>query len=228
MNKMTVKEFGEWLGSSRWPKWYIGSFVLILLVGVASYAYFRTQGYDAAGIAEELAEVGAVSFAAATILLPLLLFPVSPFFLLGGAAFGTWGCLLITGIAMLIGLSLAYCLARILRRRIKPDETRRYRAEEKWRREGSWLFIFLVRIAPGPVGAKSYLLGMLAVPFLPYIIVSWGVSMIYGLGLILLGESVVAGEYGGAVAGTVLLIVVGGGLWLLRERMRAKQQLPVE
>jgi uncharacterized membrane protein YdjX (TVP38/TMEM64 family) len=171
------------------------------------------------------AEASPVPFFAAMALLPALGIPLTPFFVLAGAAFGTRVGLAGSMIALGVNLILSYWVGRgrlrawmthLLSRfgYVLPD----FDAREK----GAVRLTLLVKFMPGLPGfAKSYLLAMAGVPFALYFVVSMVVTGAYGAGLVVLGESAFHHDSRHVVVAAVLIGVAAVGVWTWRRRRAA-------
>lgn len=163
-------------------------------------------------------------------ILPGMAFPLSPLLILGGVVFGAYfgvvGAVLVTQVAVCICMcwnyfAIAYPLRDLVERLVRrsdkplPDLTGR----------GAKQVIFLVRAAPGvPFIVQNATLGLLRVPFVPYIIISTLVSICYTTGFVVSGKAVMDGNIALLGAGLVLLIAAGLLIrWLMR---RTRNQSP--
>ena len=83
-----------------------------------------------------------------------------------------------------------------------------------------WVQTLLVRATPGVTMAlRNYFLGLTRVPIVPYMAISWPMSMAYAAVLILLGDAAFGGFSGGAWAWGVrfaLLLALYGMVFGLR------------
>lgn len=180
-----------------------------------------------------------VPFFAAMTVLTSLGVPPTPFFVVAGASFGVGVGLAGSLVATAVSLVANYVVAL---GGLRP------RVEVLLRRFGQSLpavgeaggralrFTVLVKLAPGPVLLKNYLLAVAGVPFAPYFAVSMVVSGAYAVALVVLGESVPDHHLGRAVPAAVLLaLVAAAGLWWRRARrarpardVQAAEALPPE
>jgi uncharacterized membrane protein YdjX (TVP38/TMEM64 family) len=141
----------------------------------------------------------------ALIFCPLAGFPISPFYILSGVKFGFSGGILISFACLFVHLVLAYLIsARACRgivlygmKRFFPDASLPVipqKDEVKW--------ILFVRIAPGiPLVVQNYSLGLARVRFLPYLLLSMPIQMVFAVAFILFGHAVFSGTIGTAVMG---------------------------
>lgn len=191
------------------------------VAGIVLAAWAATQPAETWTRAREMAEaaVGAVRglgahwFFLAFAVLPAIGFPVSVFALAAGPLFGpvlglpavlalTLGC-------MAVSMTLSYVLARHV---VRPWVTRLLGflgytipvvPSEKRR-----MFVFLVRVTPGPPYVfQNFLLGLAGVPFRVYFWISWVISSASVSLFVVFGDAVMKGR--GKVALLALAGVVG-------------------
>lgn len=185
------------------------------------------KGDDIANtIAEAIGDAGWLPFFAAMTLLPLAGFPVTPFYLIGGAIFDEWLCMLGTALSLLVNLSLAYLMAaRWMRSALQKMISRHGHGlmPAFSSRRHTWLYILTVRVTPGPpLSVKNYLAGLAGVPFVPYLIISWPIAMSYAAGLILLGDSLTEQRWFGVIAGTLVLGTFLAVMFVLRSWLQTR------
>ena len=133
-----------------------------------------------------------IPFFAVMALLPMVGVPVTPFFILAGAAFRTR--VAVAGSIVALGLNLAGCylLARKMQPRIDALLRRLdYELPDFGaRKKGSTRATLAVKFAPGlPAFVKNYGLALAGVAFPPYFILSMLISGTYGVSIIVLGKS---------------------------------------
>ena len=160
---------------------------------------------------------------AALVLLPGFGFPSSALLLLAGATWGSnWtSCALAIG-ATALNISWTYLVAagpasslvaRLLGARW-----------DRWRSLGHTDRIrlaILLRVTPGvPLFVQNYVLGLLAVPFLPYILISVPINAVFVIGFVLTGGAIFEGRAGLALTGTAVLVAAILVLRLLRSRFK--------
>ncbi len=154
-----------------------------------------------------------LAFFAAMVVLPAVGFPVTPFYLLAGATFGTVTGLVGTWAAISLNLLLCHWIAskgprRTLRRWLVRAGVRLPEMSEK----SEVRFALLVRLAPAfPAFAKNYLLVLAGISFRTYFLISLLVTGTYATCFVLLGESFQEQnpwKIGGLVF--LLLAIVGG------------------
>lgn len=156
-------------------------------------------------------EAGFWSFFAGLAVLPLFGIPVTPLLFLAGATFELWTALAGCALAIGINLILSHLLARLLLRNLLVRMANRLRYEMPRAGSRSRLTVLLlVRITPGPpLALKNYVGALIDAPFVAYLAVYWTATMIYALGLLVLGDSLSsASMFEGAVAIVVLAIML--------------------
>ena len=161
---------------------------------------------------------------AALVILPAFGFPASALLLLAGATWGTTakGC----GIAILgSALNIAWTYlaaagpARRLVGRILGTRWDRWREMD---RGNLFKLTVIMRITPGlPLCVQNYVLGLLAVPFAAYLLISIPLNAVFVVGFVLTGGSIFEGKAGTAIAGVSVLIAAVLIIHLLRSRLRS-------
>ena len=171
---------------------------------------------------------GALPFFALMALTPLLGVPMTPFFVLAGAAFGAVPALIGSGLALAINLLLAHWISRSA---LRPYLERllqrtRYRLPDLEPEGADTLrFVLLVRLAPGiPLFVKNYLLGLAGIPLRGYFWLSMLLTGLYGAGFVLLGESMLQHDLVEAALGLGILALAGFVIARWRKRMIARRR----
>lgn len=207
-----------------------GFFLVVLAVWAAMQppeTWWRVQETAGRTMAAVRA-LGAGWFFAAFALLPAVGFPVSVFVLAAGPLFapviGLPAVLALAAASMATSMSISYGLSRYLLRPwvarllaylgyaipVVPPGKRR-------------MFVFLVRVTPGPPYVfQSFLLGLAGVPFRIYLLISWLTATANVVLLIVCGDALMKGQGGvalAAVAGVVAVVVV---IRAVRRRMAAQ------
>jgi uncharacterized membrane protein YdjX (TVP38/TMEM64 family) len=164
-----------------------------------------------------------VLFFALVAVLPAFGFPITPLFVLAGAAFGAALGLVGSGLAVAANLLLCHWVARS---GLRPYLARllartRYRLPELDADQRSALqFTLLVRITPGvPLFIKNYLLGVSGIRLRVHFPVSMALTGAYGAGFVLLGESMLEHDLVEALVGAAILIVVLVAVLVLRRSL---------
>lgn len=142
-------------------------------------------------------------------LLPLLGFPSTPLFVLAGVTFPPLAA--IGGVAASIALNL--CLSHWLANRWMraPVERGMKRWRISWPEHDSHQALralVVLRLTPGlPAFLKNYVTALLDVPFRLFLVISWFITFVYALGLIVMGDSLVNQNPVEAVIGAAILAV---------------------
>ncbi len=196
------------------------------LVLAGMVLYFLGIDWDLEAFLGWIRDRGPVPFFVALALLPAVGFPTTPFFLVGGAAFGV--CVGIAGsvASQVVNLVFCYWLAtRYLRGFLERLIARtRYRIPQV-RKENQLKVTLLIKITPGPPNfLKTYILGLAGIPFGLFFLVSLPTSVGYGIGVILLGDSLLEGNIGQAVVAVCLLVSLLLGVRLLRDYLLRRKQ----
>lgn len=196
---------------------------LLILTVVAAVAWLaHTLGLTALAqrAVEHLRTLGAPVFFLAMATLPAIGFPLLPFAVAAGPAFGpelgVAGVIVCAVGAVAVNVALSYLVAARLLRGPACALVRRfgYPLPQLDPRHG-WLVTLLVRVVPGPpFWVQSYALGLLRVPFRAYLVISTLVPAGYLSAAILLGDALLQGRprqallaaamFGFAAAGFVL------------------------
>ncbi len=172
--------------------------------------------------------LGAGWFFAAFALLPAVGFPVSFFALSAGPLFapviGLPAVLALAGASMAVSMTISYGLARYL---LRPWVERLFAylgyaipdVPPGKRR----MFVFLVRVTPGPPYVfQSFLLGLARVPYPTYLAISWLTATANVVLFIVFGDALMKGKGGVALAAVAGVVVVVFAIKALRRRAEAR------
>lgn len=189
----------------------LSRFILLATIGAGVLLLTGVVGIGPENVLTRIQELGPIPFSIVMTLLLLTGFPLSPLSVLAGVLYGPLTGLILTGIVLLVDLALAYAIAVYaagdLIRRLLERYNRRPIPEMKER--AAWMFTFIVRVTPGlTVGMKNYILGAARTPVVPYFVVSWIMSMVYVVALVLLGDSVMELNWTGIILATAMLLVL--------------------
>lgn len=163
----------------------------------------------------------------ALVILPAIGFPLSLFYLTAGLMFG--GPLGLYGVGMAwcglaLNMSLCYWLSQtFLSRWIRPLTSKRLWMQEGMSARRQREFIVLLRLSPLPYTLQNYVLSLGSIPFRRYLLYSWPLQALIGLGVIQLGEAVVRGQGGQLLFGVFLFFVLAV---VLPRWWRARRKLP--
>lgn len=205
------------------------------LVGLlAAWLMYRQYGTDLrmvvdAGL-EKIRHMGAVTFFVLMAVLPALGCPLTVFTLTAGPVFApTLGMpvvLLLVWLSLAVNLALSYWLSR---HALRPWLARLvgwlgYKLPEVKASDHRGMVI-LVRVTPGPPYVlQSFLLGLAAIPFGTYFIISWIISSLYACAFVLFGDALMQGK------GKMVLVAIGifaaltVGVQLLRRHYRRRRE----
>ena len=213
------------MSNSIW-RWVKRVLMLAALIGLALLVW---SVWDRLlSVMEWVRRARPLPFFAVMALLPAVGVPITPFFILAGASFGTRVGLAGSALALGANLTICYWLARTLRPVLErmmrrfgydlPDFGKKIR--------GAVRFTLAIKLAPGvPAFVKNYALGMAGIPFALYLLSSLLITGVYAVSLVVLGESLLVHDRSriALVAGLVVLVALG--LWWWR-RSRSSSGSP--
>ncbi len=209
--------------------------MLCLVVLAGLFVYFVGIDWDFEDFLYRVRDLGPIPFFIALTLLPAIGFPTTPFFLLAGAAFGVWVSILGSFIAQGINLAFCYWLSRrYLRGFLEKLIAKTKYSIPQVKKEHFVRVTLLIKITPGPPNfLKTYILGLAGIPFGIFFLISLPTSVGYGIGIIVLGDSLLEGNTGQAIVGVGILVVLMIGIrmlreYLLRRKVRRAGEGPVE
>jgi uncharacterized membrane protein YdjX (TVP38/TMEM64 family) len=163
-----------------------------------------------------------IALFAAIAILPGFGFPASPLLILAGAVWGSdLGACFIAIAATALNMAWTYAAAagpaRRLVARILGSRWDRWRNMD---RRNLLKLTLLLRITPGlPLVVQNYTLGLLAVPFVPYLLISIPINGLFVTGFVLTGGAIFEGSLGAAIAGLSILIAASFAVKIVRRRM---------
>jgi len=154
--------------------------------------------------------------------LPLVGVPLSALWVLTGATFGRW-----TGLGLIVaGMAINFALAYVISNRLLREPIARLLARRgvtvPEARPGEYVKLTIAaRVFPGlPNFMQSYLLGLANVPFRVYYPVSFPPQILYAVGFVLFGDSLVKGKTGSVVLAVSVVLAAGLVANLVRRRYR--------
>jgi len=209
---------------SKKTNFSIIGFLAISGAAAGLFFYMRATGHTPETVVEQTGEAGLGTFTIAMIFLPLAGLPATPFYMLGGAAFGTGKFILVTTLALTVNLTIAYFLGRSVLSPLLEKSSWKVgeKAERLWAKRYSGLYIFLIRIGPGTANMKDYFLGSLNAPFRKYLAISWPISMVYALGFIIMGDSAYVKNIVGIIFGIGLISILAIIFYFIKKKLRRK------
>jgi uncharacterized membrane protein YdjX (TVP38/TMEM64 family) len=200
----------------RWIKRIGMRQLLYMAVGVAVLVAFSLliREVPVQEMLRAIHDLGPVPFFFAMGVLPVIGFPVTPFYLLAGATFGIWISLVGTAISQALNLFLAYWLARRYLRGVIERLIRKANYTIPEVKPKHFVnFTLLVKVTPGPPNfIKSFILGLARVPFGIFFIISWPTTMGYAIGVIIFGDSLMDRDIKQAIFGFAFMVVFLLGL----------------
>ena len=195
--------------------------VLAVIFAVLLFRYHGDLGLLAQRVLAQLRSAGPWVFFLGMAILPALGFPLLPFALAAGPAFGpelgTTRVILCAVAAVAANTALSYWLARsvfsTVIRRIVDWLGYTFPVVPS---NDAWKTALAVRLAPGlPFWMQSYALGIVGLAWKPYIVVSTLVPAVYLTGAIIAGGAAWRGNAGAAMFGVsvILFAIVLTALW---------------
>ncbi|MGJ3243119.1 MAG: TVP38/TMEM64 family protein [Opitutales bacterium] len=200
-------------------RWLLLLILAGVLIGGAAVAWLWSMGVRladvrdwAVAILDYLGERPLLLFAA-ILILPGFSFPISPLLVLAGAVFGEryglgWAVLICIGTVSLCMAWTWWACAYPLRGLIQTLLRARGWSLPEVSERRMLQVAFLVRATPGiPFAIQNAVLGVMRMPFRPYILVSVAVQAVYTTGFVLSGEALFSGNLKLVVAGLAILVV---------------------
>jgi len=200
------------LKSWQWGVLFLGA------VAVAIGAFLLLRVISIHEMIERIGALGPLPFFLALAVLPAFGAPVTPFYLLAGASFGTTAAIPIVLGGLAGNVALSYVMARWVVRPLIVRIVKHLGYDiPVVRPEDRWNITLLVRVTPGPpFPVQSYVLGLAGVPFSIYMVISMLVASVFAIGMIFFGESLMHGSSGLLVAGVSMLIAAFVAIRLVR------------
>lgn len=204
---------------SKLPRRAIFKWALVLMF-VAILAALWPRGATFTDVLKQIKEAGPLPYFTALAFVPCVGFPTTPFFLLAAPAFGVPVSIVGTALALAVQFTFSYWLARNLLRGWLEKLLARTRYDlPELKARNFWRVALLIKLPPGVHPAfKHYLMALAGIPFGIYFTVSWGLSMIYAVGAIILGDSVWDRNNMGFLAGLMVIVLLILAVRWLRHR----------
>jgi len=155
-------------------------------------------------------------------ILPGMGFPASPLLIAAGIAWGGGTracCLAISAIALNMTWTffLATGIGKPLLLRLFGKRLQKWEAPQG---KNLYLITGALRLTPGiPFFLQNYALGIMGIPFLPYILISLPLNAIYVIGFVVSGGAILSGRLAHALAGLGLILLIFCATKLLRQRV---------
>lgn len=218
----------------------IGFVAGVLLTGILLFV-FREHIGEARALTGSAVEwvldyvraAGAAVFFSAMAVLPSFGFPLSVFSVAAAPAFageiGLFWVFFLCGAALGISLVISYVSSRYL---MRPWVERLivwlgYKLPEV-SRDNHGVVIFLVQVTPGvPFVLKGLFLGLMAVPFRLYLLISWAITYAYICIFILFADSLAQGKGLRVIGAVSAFLALGTALHLFRKRMAKRAEADV-
>lgn len=209
---------------------YAGAAILVMLIGAGLWAARRHDVHAVFGQGMEvLRSAGPGFFFAAMVLLPAAGAPVSLFSITAGSLFGDWLGMplvaLLCALAIIANVSLSYLLARGILRSLLQRLISRLGYPLPAIGSADIDVIVLLRVTPGvPFFVQNYLLGVAAVPFKRYLLVSCLVALPINAAFLLFGAGVFEGDSKSTLTGLLILVAAVAAIRLVRKLYRTPPQ----
>jgi uncharacterized membrane protein YdjX (TVP38/TMEM64 family) len=202
----------------------------LMWLGVAAVLILLWLIWNGGAVAAFKEEAGPVTFFASMALLPALGFPLTPFFVMAGATFGSRVGLVGSAIALSLNLGLCYWIARSGLRRTLLSILDRFDyqiPDFEQRSQGMLRFVVIVKMTPGLPGfVKNYVLGLVGVPFWTFFIASMAFTGLYAFALVVLGESLQQHELSHTLIIAAVIVVLAVAIWWWRRRNASARNEP--
>lgn len=203
---------------------------VLLLAAALWFLREHDLGDSIARALDLLRNAGPTTFFLAMALLPAAGAPITFFCLTAGPVFGPqFGMPLVILLclsAIAANMALSYLLARRALRPPLEYVVKRLGYQLPQVRSGDVTdLIVLLRVTPGlPFPVQNYLLGLAAVPFPRYFLISCLIAFPLNASFVFFGEALLQGRGRMALIGLLLVLAVMVGIHLVRRHFRARQE----
>lgn len=207
--------------------------LIVALGGVVILLVLLSRGLDLRAVASHVMDAirvaGPWGFFAGMAVLPAVGFPMLPFVLAAGPAFGQQlglgGLLACAAAAIFFNITLTYWLARAGFRPALEYLVKRLNYKIPEVRKSDQLEVtILVRVTPGPpFFVQSYLLGLAGIPYRIYVLPSFLAPMINTAGFVIFGDAIMKGKGQVALFGISLVIAAALGIHMVRRHLARKK-----
>jgi uncharacterized membrane protein YdjX (TVP38/TMEM64 family) len=188
----------------------------VVVAAAIAGAVLVLRGLDVGEAIEQgmalIRRAGPVAFFLGMALLPAVGAPLTLFTIPAGEAFAPQmtlgGVIAVTLVAVALNLALTYWLAhRAFRPLLERWVTRYGYRVPRVSADNALTVALLVRLTPGPpFFLQSYILGLAAVPFRLYMIVSWLAVLPWAVGAVVLGRGILNGNFKVAAIGLGVIV----------------------
>ncbi len=198
----------------------------VVSVGKEGLAWCKT---NVNAVMDWTRELGPLVFFSAMAILPAFGFPLSPFTLSAGPVFvpqyGLGWVIVFVLVSIAANLALSYWLARYALRPLLAGLIKKFGYElPEMTKENGFNLAVIVRVTPGPpFFVQSYLLGLAEVAFKTYMLVSWVVSAMYAIAIVVFGDAILHGKGRNAFFSLLMIVGVVVGIKWLRKRALQKK-----
>jgi len=173
--------------------------------------------------------IGPGPFFAGMALLPAVGFPLMAFSLSAGPVFtpqlGLGWVIVLVMLSIGVNIALTYWLARYaLRPLVEGIVKRMGYGLPQVQKEDHLALALLCRITPGPpFFVQSYLLGLAKVPFFTYLWVSWLISSMYSVAMVVFGDSLMQGSGKVAFFAVSIFVAIMVAIKMVRRHFAQKK-----
>lgn len=160
----------------------LAAFLMLLASGMA---LLLLADFDLGNLLQNVQQTNPVNFLVFMVLLPLIGFPISAFYLFAGSAYPWWQATLLCSLSLAINISVAYPLAKYLLKAPITHFLNRYRRQlPELTEQNQFRVTFLVRSIPGiPYFMQNYMLPLVGVRFPHYFTISWSIQTVFAAGM---------------------------------------------
>ena len=171
----------------RWKYAKLSIVPILLIAGVA----LILLGYDWRSLIVDQGFKGYAFYIGFLIVLPLLGFPISAFYVFSGITFSPWVGLGVTSTGLFLNMIAGYWVGRCYLHEPISAYLHKKEKTKRWLHTKNLIRLtVLVRAVPGvPYFMQNYILGLVKAPFWMYLFVSWSIQSMFCAGTIFLTSS---------------------------------------
>lgn len=200
----------------------LAAFLMLISSGLVLLIW---SDFDSANLLDKVQQTTPLLFVSLMVILPLVGFPISAFYLYAGSAFPWWQATLLCSLSLAINISVAFPLAKYLLKAPVSHFMAKYSKELPSLTEKTQFRVtFLVRSIPGiPYFMQNYMLPLIGVKFIHYFLISWSIQSVFAAGMSALPHLVKQTGWvpAGIVGGLVILLILFRKVYL-------RKKLPIE